>query len=271
MFPLVRDESLTKNCLSISKSSATKYLLDMFPSKKESDLTSSDYQTYVIGASAKVTIDGFDDEYTVQNIYLDDENADYYYDCIKETVGDFVIFSEYFYPKSSENTYLDSQRMYYFTEYTYQNKYFINYLNDLYSTSNYVFFVSKNNLVNQNFDLDKVLAFRQPNFSKKSNVVETILLIVTITFAFLSIGSFIVFNVLKNDLSFALCVFTVFVPFIFFRLFYLITNNVFLFSYVGTKTCGIIMIIYLLLAIIAYVSKKIYVRKNEKHIEKIEI
>ena len=226
MFPLVRDESIWQNCLSISKSKATQMLLKQFPEKKESDLTDTDYRDYVVGKKTSITISSADssethtEEYSIQNIYIDQKEPgyDYYYDCINEVVGEFVIFSEYFRPKYSDNKYVPSQRMYFFTDFVYQTKYFMDYLNDSYAAGEYHIDVVTKNVVKGTIDKDAVLQFRDLNTLKKTSIFETLFIIFAIALAFVSVALFIVSEIHTNKLSVMLCLVATFVPYLIFKI-----------------------------------------------------
>lgn len=248
MFPLVRDESVWQNCLSISKSKATQMLLKLFPEKKESEFVDTDYKEYVVGKKTNITISSPDssethtEEYTIQNIYYE---QDYYYDCINEVVGEFVIFSEYFRPKYSDNKYVPSQRMYFFTDFAYQTKYFMDYLNECYASNEYRIDVATRNIIKGTIDKESVLQFRDLNTLKKTSVFETLFIIFAIALAFVSVALFIVSEIHTNKLSVMLCLVATFVPYLIFKIIYLITKNVVLFSITSTRINGILMIVYI--------------------------
>ncbi len=247
MFPLVRNEDLTRNCLSISKSKATEILLRLFPQKKESEFTESDYKQHVIGKQTDITISSADqsetytEKYTIQNIYYE---QDYYYDCMEEVVGEFVIFSEFFRPRYSDNNYVPSQRLYFFTDFVYQTKYFMTYLNDAYPTSEYHFDILENNIIKGNIDKDIVFQFRNYINKNKTSLFETIFIITAIALTFVSIALFVVSEIHKNKLSVLLCSLAVFIPYFIFKIICLITNNISLFSIASTRINGILMIVY---------------------------
>lgn len=248
MFPLVRDESVWQNCLSISKSKATQMLLKLFPEKKESEFVDADYKEYVVGKKTIITISSPDssethtEEYTIQNIYYE---QDYYYDCINEVVGEFVIFSEYFRPKYSDNKYVPSQRMYFFTDFAYQTKYFMDYLNECYASGEYRIDVVTRNIIKGTIDKETVLQFRDLNTLKKTSVFETLFIIFAIALAFVSVALFIVSEIHTNKLSVMLCLVATFVPYLIFKIIYLITKNIVLFSITSTRINGILMIVYI--------------------------
>ena len=269
MFPLIRNESLTKNCLSISKTKALKMLANKFPEKKITDFTKIDYQKYVVGTKTNVVVAGFAEEYTIQNIYLEE---DYYYDCVNETVGDFVIFSEYFYPRYSSGMNMNSQRMYFFNEYTYQNIYFIDYLNTAYSSNEFVFNVATNNFINRDIDLNSILSFRDYSKNSSSSVLSTIFLIISISLAFLTAALFIVSEIHKNKFSILISLLAIFLPYLIFKLIFLFSNSTLLFSNHGTKTAGIFIIVYLL-AVLAIVTFGDLIKRKKpiEHVREIEI
>lgn len=268
MFPLIRDEGIWQNCLSISKSRATEMLLKLFPEKKESDFTESDYKQYVVGKRTSITISTSDfsqthtEEYTIQNIYYE---QDYYYKCINEVVGDFVIFSEFFRPKYSENNYVPSQRLYFFTDYAYQTKYFMDYLNNVYTSSEYHFDVVENNIVKGKIDKKAILQFRDFDVFNKTSTFETIFIIISIALTFASIALFIISEINKNKLSVILCLVSVFAPYLIFKLLYIITGNISLFSITGARTNGILMIVYILAIIFVCVFEIAVKKKRDSH------
>lgn len=227
-------------------------LLKQFPEKKESDFVDSDYKQYVIGRKTNITITSPDsssahtEEYTIQNIYYE---QDYYYECINEVVGEFIIFSEYFspsyYSESGIKKYVPSQRMYFFTDFAYQTKYFMDYINEAYVSNEYHIDIVDRNVIKGPIDKNRILQFRDMASLNKTSVFETIFIIVAIALAFVSIALFIVSEIHTNKLSVLLCFVAVFAPYLIFKVLYFVTKNIVLFSITSTRINGILMIVYI--------------------------
>lgn len=260
VLPLIRDESKTKNCVSISESKAKKMLSNIFPDKNPEEFTVADYSQFVIGQEIKISVDGFEDKYTIQNVYYE---QDYYYDCLKETVGDFIVFSEYFYPVTNGKQ-LNQQRMYFFTSYAYQNKYFIDYINSSYNTTDYSISIATHNVVKGEINQESILQFRNFIKNDSSTVWETILIIVAIAFAFASVVFSVEYDINRNFFSLIICLLLAFVPYLVFKLIFVISGNISFFSGIGTKVNGILAIIYIVFLII-------YTFKERKRNESISV
>lgn len=265
-FPLVRKSSEqgildTQFCISISESRAKELLIKKLPDKDPDDFDDDDYINNIIGSTLTVTVDGYEQTYKIQDIYLE---RDYYYDCLKETVGDFLVLSDYTYPKIGLEKNLTQQRIYFFNEFPYQTEFFFNYINSIYADNSYPISLATYNFINKDIDSSFVLGFRDL-LSQKSSILGTILIILAIVLAFLSIIYAILYEIYLNKASLLICFVTLFIPYLLFKVLYLIIGNVRLFSSVGTKTNGIILMVYAFILIALFVFRNSIRKRNSKN------
>lgn len=261
-FPLVRKEIKQraydlKFSISISESRAKELLIKKLPEKDPDDFTDDDYLKNIIGSSISVSVDGFEQTYLIQDIYLE---RDYYYDCLKEMVGDFLVLTDFNYPKSGVEKNLRQQRLYLFNEYPYQTEFFFDYLNSAYPDGDSIFSLVTYNFVDKDKDAGFILGFRNL-LNQKSNVWGTIFIVFSILLAFLSLIYAILCEIYLNKTSLIICFITLFIPYAIFKLVFLITGNVKVFSGIGTKINGIILMVYAF-ALIALVVFRSSIRKR---------
>lgn len=255
-FPLVRKEispgSYNLNfCISISESRAKELLTKKLPDKDPADFDDDDYLNNVIGSTITISVDGYDQQYLIQDIYLE---RDYYYDCLKETVGDFLVLTDYIYPKVGLDKNLRQQRLYFFNEYPYQTEYFFEYINSRYPDNSYLFTVATHNFINQEADASFILGFRGL-MDKKTNIWSTIFIVSAILLAFLSLIYAIFYEIYLNKTSLLICISSLLVPYLIFKLLFVVTGNVQFFSGIGTKTNGIIIMVYAFVLIALFIFR----------------
>lgn len=248
-------------CVSISETRAIELISKALPDKDPKDFTDADYFKYVICQPINIVVDGYLQTLSIQNVYY---KQDYYYDCLEETVGEFIIFSDYHYPQVEKEKNMSQQRMYYFNEYPYQDKYFFSHINLTYPSSDCVFFVNTNNLIHKDIDLKHILEFRNLR-DQQSSASETLLLIFSIAFAFLSMVLGVFYEIYLNKTSLAICFTTLFVPYLIFKIIFAITGNITVFSNIGTKTSGIIIIVYAFVLIFVVAFKNSLSKKRTKN------
>ena len=78
-------------------------------------------------------------QFAILNIYF---QSNYYYEGMSEILDDFIAVS-YYVPENLRN---EQKNIYFLSEYPYQNEYFMNYVNELYSNGKYKIEINHNNI-----------------------------------------------------------------------------------------------------------------------------
>ena len=235
--------------LSISQSQANKIIDQDITKKSQKDEDGNyPFEIYenLVGNKLLLSIDGnipkkkdgSNQFVYIQNVYFE---SNYYYDGLKETIGDFVV-SKYYLPgfleKEKKNTYFPN-------EYSYQNKYFLKYINTVYSSKKYDVRLNNYNLT-QNVDTDYLLSF----YYSTSTAQHDWAAVLSYTIGILCIvGSIFITYLLNKDskagfLYFLAIFASLLLPFFISKILYSITGSIFLLSEMSSRINSICLIAY---------------------------
>lgn len=232
MFVDERMYQISNNPIYISQSQADKLLDHLGFIRQEDGLhTNAEYQS-LLKQPATISIDGVVvTDFVIQNIYFE---GTYYCDSLSEVMGDFVMFS-YYLPEQFSS--VERRNMYFFDEYVYHNRYFMNYINNAYPSRNYSLKLNHFNISGE-VDEDYFLSFYYTKLSKSIDWLNSLCVVTGIV---LLTGSVLLhFFVHSNkEKTIAYCVLqlsVLFVPYLVFALIYKITGNISFFSETACKT-----------------------------------
>lgn len=262
IFPFVRYDSVSNQTACLSMTQAKVVLKKRGIDKVEYD--NDDYKT-LIATPIYINVKGEVIKFVIQNIFYDDT---YYIKDLKRSIGEFFITSYYF-PKT-----VRKQNAYFMSSYPYENKYFIEYINSVYKDRNCLLKCATDqgkNLKNE-IDVKRITNFY--GVSSQTSFYETTMITIAAMFALVTFVLLYYFYD-KYDFNLLISHFIIlFIPFIIFFFINLITNNVFIFSEVGTKTNAILMFVYIFGFSIFYFVKKFQkrsIRKGAKANEELDI
>ena len=203
------------------------------------------YRKILLKANIPFRIDDKFFNVSVLNIFYE---MNYYYSGLSEVVGDFIMIS-YSFPN---NLAKERKNLYFLNDNSYQNEYYMKYINAVYNSDNYTIRVNHYNLIDR-VDDEYLLSFY--NFSGGTNAdwitiilctFSAIVLIVCLSFIF-----YIKTKYKRIDLlSKVIFIFSAFVPYLFFKLLFNLTRDVMFLSEVSAKTNTIFIIVYIVAIII---------------------
>ena len=186
-----------------------------------------------------IDIDG-DNRFTfsIINIYFEDN---YYCSGLTSVMGEYIMCS-YYLPLDLRQ---DQKSLYFMSKYSYQNRYFMNYINQVYPGEEYS--VSVNSLnIKGNYDDDLITSFR---FVETEN--ETMSYIFISLFVLFSVFFVYTYVISKGKINLFLILLGVFCPYYVFKIIKTSSNNVAWFSLFSTRTF-LIYVIAVLLFLILY-------------------
>lgn len=181
--------------------------------------------------------------FSIINIYYEDN---YYCSGLTNVMGEFIMCS-YYLPM---NLRRDQKSLYFMSKYSYQNQYFMNYINQVYSEDIYRASVNPFNIHGQ-FDNDLIVSFRNKSIENEtvSYVFISLFIISTLFFIFL-------FIINKGQINTFLILLTCFCPYYLFKLINDLTNNALWFSSFSTRLFLLFVIGILLFSIICKIVLK---------------
>lgn len=268
MFEDQKNYDINRYVIYISQSHADK-LLDGDSNHNRNEngqYDKSDYES-LIKTNIPFFIDGNEYQVLVQNIYY---QSNYYYDGLKEVIGDFVI-SSYYLP---ENLRSEQQNIYFLSEYTYQNKFFMNYINNVYSSKKFDVKLNRYNIVG---DLDDsyLLSFYYSNAIYKMVWLSIFIYVIAGIILLASVALVIYQNKeinKKTILVVLINIFALFIPYLIFKIIYLFTSNVSYLSIDSGKITIWYIIAYILILLIApLILKKKLIKKVSRNEECYEV
>lgn len=225
--------------------------------KPDDKYTDDDYRL-LLKDSLEVKVNGTPHDFIIQSIFYSDT---YYVEGLYHTIGDFFFTSVYF-------PTIKKQNLYFMNNFEYENKYFMEYLNKLYDRSNYRLNCVQNTLPEE---INETIVTNFFYVETKNTVfLEAILLIVSVVYLAVSLFFSIAIVKEENIYWLLLKIMLAFVPFATFFAISNITKSILLFSYAGTLAHFILMSIYLVAVVVAYIVTKIKV-KNGERIDGIDI
>lgn len=184
--------------------------------------TRDDYSK-LLNTLTTVEFDGVEYQYAIDNIYLE---QNYFYDALNEVMGEFFLGGAR-YPNN-----LKKQGLFFLRNYSYQNKYYIQYAAQLYSLSEFDYKILDYNF-NDGFKIDesKLIYKSESNadiFAIFILVFAIVLLISAVTLLFFGTYEFTILN-------HAFVAGASFLPYFLFWVIHVISNNVFIFSNFSTS------------------------------------
>lgn len=214
------------------------------PKEGKDDYSKEQYES-LIDSILSITVNGLLYDCTIKNIYYPDT---YYVEGIYHTIGE-CIFTSYRFPGD-----LNMQNAYFMSEYDYENRFFMDYINNLYNKTEFRAKCAKQNLISPP-DEDHILSFFYGN-NKNNIALEMIFILFSVGLLFVDI--FLIFNETKKYfvefLVFQIVV--AFVPYLLFLFLYSVTGNISLFSEFGLKFNAILMSVYIASSLIIFVIKR---------------
>lgn len=188
-----------------------------------------------------ILVDGKELECIIDNIYLDslshiveqprnpktNKKYDYYYATdIGTIIGDFVFVIFYAYKQPSD--FIKKQSLYVMSEYSYRNKFYLEYAKENYSSEDFSFDYVRSNL-KEGFNPDDSI-LQNTLVAAKSDVWCTLITILFIS-AFL-VGVFFIYRytLFKQPLSLLAISCVSLIPYFIFKIIFILSNNTYVFS-----------------------------------------
>lgn len=246
MFETPRLYDVSKYMIYISQSQADAFLEYYGLEKSNETYSVDDYKSLIkrtfgmnIGESLYTCV--------ICNIYYE---QNYYFSDSKELLNDYVLCA-YYCPGS-----MNRENMYIFRAYSYENSYFMNYINKTYDNKKYVLNVINNNITKP---LDDIY-IKSFYYDAPSSVSSMFIFISVLLFAALS--AVCILNLIKcskvNIKYYLFHLFPILIPYLVFFVLYLTSKNVIFFSNFGIKLYVCSIIFYIGINFIIYAIRKIY-------------
>ncbi len=250
MFNRVKHSETLPRMMYISVSHANK-LLDL----KNKEHSTENYQ-WLCTQRATIVIDGIDYEYSIEDIYYE---YNVYYTAVKECAGDFLFVSQG-YPETIKN-----QSMYFLSEYSFRNKYFIDYAKSYYPLANYDYSIGTNNL-KEGVSIDSSkLIFESPN---KNTFIPVLLVTASVLLMFVVLFVLIISNFSGSILFSVLFIIFSILPYLIFKFISALSGSILFFSSFSNRINMILIVtsfsIYLITFLIKYLIRKNKGVKDEK-------
>lgn len=171
----------------------------------------------------------------IDNIYLDNfshsyrlAHYDYYYATdIGTIIGDFVFVIFYAY-KYSQDITIKKQSLYVMSEYSYRNKFYLEYAKENYSPEDFSFDYARSNFKNDFIPDDSIL---QNTLLTAKFDIWCILITVVFVISFLA-SLFLIYRytLFKQPLSLLTIFSASLIPYLIFKIIFILTNNTYIFS-----------------------------------------
>lgn len=247
MFEAKRLYDISRYMIYLTQSQADKLLETKGVVRNQDGKYSEPEYSSLIKQLIIVNIDGQDIDCVIGNIIYE---QNYYYNGLKETLGDFIACA-YYCPGN-----LERESFYFFNRYSYQNSYFMNYVTKVYNNKQYDVNLIKNNIIKQ-FEYDTITSFYKTEF--KSNNLAYILLIVLslVLLSFVVFLNFIKCRELHSKYIFLNCV-SIFLPYLFFFVFTHFDHSILMFSNSGISLFVYLLIYYIGANLFLFIINKIY-------------
>ena len=210
------------------------------------------------GTKTEMEINGVMYNCLIDNIYLDNfkhsykvSNYNYYYGTdVGTVIGDFVFVNFYavYQDKIPPEESVKRQALYIMSEYSFRNKFFIEYAKESYSTNNYIFRFAKSNLKEGFVPNNQIL--EHAVFNSRSNVWCVLFTVLASALFILFIAFAYIKKVFLKPLSIFSLVFVAPVPYLIFKLIFMVTNNLALFSFYSLSIDLIFIIVFVIFAIL---------------------
>ena len=193
-------------------------------------------------------IDGKEYKYAIDNIYLQHH---YFYSAVDEVMGDFLMGGAY-YPSGV----CKKQALFFLRNYSYQNKFYIEYATSIYPTSDFNYIILNRNFKN-GFSIDNNKLIYSTGF----NGTWSILLLAFSIFLLILSLLLILFGSFERKMSnHLLLACSLFLPYVIFWIIYAFAKNLIWFSSfstISTIWCSIsFIVLYLIILLAKYYSSK---------------
>lgn len=214
--------------------------------------TLENYEEYVLRSIVTISIDGFEAKYFIDNIFYE---RGYFCKGLHEVMGDFMVIGN---PVSK--TKPKAQALFFMSEDTYKNFYYIQYSLKNYPSDNFDYKVLTYNL-ESGFELNNKKINLSPNASLNG---FSIFLATTLVLNLVAVGAFTIFSkydfTLKNSLILLGSCFT---PYTLMWLIYLATKSIFLFSNFAIQFEIWSLLGFIVLYVVSLIIKSRRQRKKE--------
>ena len=240
MFEDEKMYDISKNVAYISQTHANRLLKkqNILP-QPDGEFLSTEYKS-LLKQLIVIFVDGVETSFVIQNIYCE---SNYYFDGLHEVMGDFIMIS-YWAPGDLQS---ERQNMYFMSDYAYQNEYFMNHINEIYSSKKYLLKVNRFNIVGE-IDESYLTSFYYSN-DRNNDWIFALLLTLSVTFLGLSL-LLCLLNIKAENESAALMFFRfllLLTPYLIFLIIYKFSKNISYFSSVSTKANLWLIISYIVL------------------------
>ena len=232
----------------LSKSQATRLLNRKNNYSSSYDNYSEDDYKELLYSPLTITID-VDNQFTfsIINVYFEDN---YYCTGLSHVMGDFVICS-YYLPLNLRS---EQKSMYFMSKYSYQNKYFMDYINDTYSGDDFEISINPYN-IKGNFNDGFLLSF----YKMPKNNNSWAFMFVFLAASVVLFGLFLAYKFkMKHILLYFTCSYIF--SYLIFKIIFLISKNVIWFS---SFSCRTFVLFYLIMFTLILVIKYIVIKRNE--------
>lgn len=253
MFPCKRYDEVSMQTAIIGQHQADLLLEKRHREKGSGGYTLEDYFS-LIASIMNITIEGKSYPFVIQDVFYD---STYYVTGISNTVGDFF-FTSYYFPNV-----VKKQNAYFMCNYSYENAFFMKYINSVYTEKDNYSIKCVKNKTTREFDEERALNFYYNEIPKDVFVktilivLSSLLLFIALSLIFVSIKKYSVLILISHS-AFA------FLPFMIFKIIYMVSGNVRIFSEFGAGLNSIFLLIFIVLNICIYLFKKNYVGKSNK-------
>lgn len=226
MFKSVKSYPKNKYVINISQSQA-----NMLLAKRGLNRTTENYYSLLFTPTS-LKVDGIDYDFQIGNIFLEEN---YYYQASREMLDEFVMVS-YFYP-----SVLKKQHIYLLNGSDFQNVYYMNYINSIYTKEKNEIFVNHNNLTNKTDD-KRILSFYYDDLDSKHNLAVSICCISGVLCILSLLSLCLVLKTHQKILYWIPLAISTLLPFAIFKIRFNMTNDRFYFSSFSSNVNTIIAI-----------------------------
>ena len=259
MFEDGRYYEINNYIIYISKTHATKILESKGVEKQEDGTyTFDDYET-LVASNLSMTFDGEEFDFVIQNIYYE---TDYYYEGLHDVMGDFGIIS-YYLPNGLSNK---RKNMYFMSDFTFQNTYFMDYINTVYSSKKYLVEVNNYNLV-KDINEERLLSFYYGSSVTRLQWLSIMTFIIGGAVFFSSFCLYFYGKTRRGNkrriYDYWIWFVLLFAPYLFFKVLYLLTHEISLMSETSSKVNGVFILLSIGLLFVLDIFTKNVTIKNK--------
>ena len=264
MFPDDKDyekKTTTRNYAYISQSQADLILETILHEEKTNNTYSAESYKKLILNEYPFAVDGKLFDFGILNIYFE---RNYYYEGLSDAVGDFILTS-YSFPNDLRK---EQKNLYFLNSNDYQNKYFMEYLNEVYSTDDYILKLNPFNLVGD-YNADFLMSFHNLDSNYSLEWLSTLLFIVAAAMLFVNVllyGYCVLLQKKKHKSDLIIFLPVVFIPYLIFTIIYFITKNSAFISDISSKNNAIYICVYAFLMILIYFSDASFIAKRKSSV-----